>query len=413
MDWRTSAPKDGMSLASSYSAANVAALNTNRTPFQKLPKTLLYLVGLSRNYYLGDDVYPTFLYDDDREMDLFGLICNPNPFKVKTGTRPRAAHEVLLLTATMSRVICMEDTTVATGSSGTTATIEKSPLDFDNENHAPSTTKGVIQEPVLEKEVAAMGPPMNKRHRQRDTDEVEANAPPKVLRKDRTTPIPHRKVVLIKSYVSHNMDADLPRERIPRSSPNMLLPQREEEIKKLDEEIKSLRIVETEVHGLRNQTQNLETLFEAEVSNLQAQVIGEERIKVVFEEFKKYEDDKVEQWCAEMNARLDALSIDFDEELYPHMLTAIALFIDVVSAGIVKGMSEGLKHGLEHREATLDLAAIEGYDPEADAKYVAALQALKDLKFLLVDQLEKLKDAPIDLIMTSLHLEGDFGEGVP
>ncbi|GJU53694.1 hypothetical protein Tco_1227408 [Tanacetum coccineum] len=40
---------------------------------------------------------------------------------------------------------------------------------------------------------------------------------------------------------------------------------REEEIKKLDEKIKYLRTVETEVHGLRNRTQNLETLLEAEV----------------------------------------------------------------------------------------------------------------------------------------------------
>ncbi|GKF31326.1 hypothetical protein Tco_0101124 [Tanacetum coccineum] len=137
---------------------------------------------------------------------------------------------------------------------------------------------------------------------------------------------------------------------------------REEEIKKLDEEIRSLRTVETEVDGLRNRTQNLETLLEAEVdmkkvaeaknadlakeleslcaqfsdlqvnnnqlsqqvSNLQAQVTGEERIKATFEEFKKYEDDKVKQRCAEMDARLDALSIDFNGELYPHMLTAIA-----------------------------------------------------------------------------------------
>ncbi|GKG13038.1 hypothetical protein Tco_0349998, partial [Tanacetum coccineum] len=47
-----------------------------------------------------------------------------------------------------------------------------------------STTTKVVQEPWLEKEVAAMGPPMNKRHRKRDNDEAEANAPPKVLRKD-------------------------------------------------------------------------------------------------------------------------------------------------------------------------------------------------------------------------------------
>nr|GFD56511.1 hypothetical protein [Tanacetum cinerariifolium] len=54
------------------------------------------------------------------------------------------------------------------------------------------------------------------------------------------------------------------------------------------------------------------------------QVSGEEKLKATFEEFKRYEDERVEQWCAELDARLDALSIDFAEELYPHMLTAIA-----------------------------------------------------------------------------------------
>ncbi|GKA38503.1 hypothetical protein Tco_0731054 [Tanacetum coccineum] len=108
---------------------------------------------------------------------------------------------------------------------------------------------------------------------------------------------------------------------------------REEEIKKLDQEIKSLRTVEAEVYSLRNQTKNLEILLEAkvsnnqlsqQVSNLQAQVTGEEKIKAAFKEFKKYEDDRVEQRCVEMDAHLDKLSVDFDEELYPHMLTAIA-----------------------------------------------------------------------------------------
>ncbi|GJS38299.1 hypothetical protein Tco_0563342 [Tanacetum coccineum] len=181
--------------------------------------------------------------------------------------------------------------------------------------------------------------------------------------------------------------------------------------------------MEEDVHGLRNRTKNLETLMEAEVdmkrvaelsqqvSNLQAQVTGEEKIKVAFEDFKKYKDDKVEQRCAEMDARLDALSIDFNEELYPHMLTMIAshrwvighgirlavikcaestklrkVFANVVSTGIAKGMSEGLKHGVEQEKAKLDLATIEAYDPE---------------------------DAPIDLIMASLHLESDVGEDTP
>ncbi|GJZ92984.1 hypothetical protein Tco_0665049 [Tanacetum coccineum] len=251
---------------------------------------------------------------------------------------------------------------------------------------------------------------------------------------------------------------------------------REEEIKKLDQEFKSLRATETEVHGLRNQTNNLETLLEAEadmkkvteaknaeltkeleslqvrfsdiqvnnnqlseqVSNLQAQITGEEKIKAAFEEFKKYEDVRVEQQCAEMDARLDVMSIDFDEELYPHMLTATAgrrwvighgirlavmkcaestelrqVFANVVSIGIAKGVSEGLKYGIEHEKDGRDLVDVEAYDPEANDKLVKALQDLKDLKYLMVDQLERLKDAPMELIIASLYLEGDTGEDAP
>ncbi|GJZ82046.1 hypothetical protein Tco_0647040 [Tanacetum coccineum] len=163
-----------------------------------------------------------------------------------------------------------------------------------------------------------------------------------------------------------------------------------------------------ELESLRRQFSDLQvsnTQLSQQVSNLQAQVTGEEKIKSAFKEFKKYEDDKVEQRCAEMDARLDKLSVDFGEELYSHMLTAIA--------GLVKGMSEGLKHGIEHGKAGQDLAAIEAYDPEADRKYVKALQDLKDLKYPLVDQLQGLKDAPMDLIMASLHLESDSGEDAP
>ncbi|GKC64362.1 hypothetical protein Tco_1096960 [Tanacetum coccineum] len=77
-------------------------------------------------------------------MDLFNLISASNPTKVKTETRPRAAHEVPLLTATTSRVIDMEDTTVASGSSGTPSSLEKLPLDFANENPPPLITERVV-----------------------------------------------------------------------------------------------------------------------------------------------------------------------------------------------------------------------------------------------------------------------------
>ncbi|GJS62931.1 hypothetical protein Tco_0677495 [Tanacetum coccineum] len=65
----------------------------------------------------------------------------PDPTKVKTETRPYAAHEVPLLTVTTNHMIDMENTTVASGSSETPSAIEKSPLDFANEDPIPLITE--------------------------------------------------------------------------------------------------------------------------------------------------------------------------------------------------------------------------------------------------------------------------------
>ncbi|GJS63322.1 hypothetical protein Tco_0677886 [Tanacetum coccineum] len=175
-------------------------------------------------------------------------------------------------------------------------------------------------------------------------------------------------------------------------------------------EVKNLEVTK-ELEDLRMRFSGLEVgnaQLSQQVSMLQAQVMGGKRIMAAFEEFKKHEDERVSARCAEMDARLDALSVDFDEELYPHMLTAIAgrrwvighglrlavmkcaestelrqAFANVVSAGIAKGMSEGLKYGMEHGKVGLELTAVEAYDPEADNKYVAALHNLKDLSYPL------------------------------
>nr|GFB16782.1 transposase (putative), gypsy type [Tanacetum cinerariifolium] len=234
---------------------------------------------------------------------------------------------------------------------------------------------------------------------------------------------------------------------------------REQRIQARESEIKNLEVLlETEADmkraageksaGLIQELEKMRAQFsKLQVSNerlsqqvdaLQQQVSGEETLKAAFEDYKRQQDQMVEQRCAEMEVRLDAMSIDFDEELYPHMLIAIAgrrwvighglclarmkcaessemrqAFADVVSAGIAKGMSEGLKHGVEHGHAQRTIESLEAYDLEAEAKFSAALQSLKDLKLPLLDQLEGLKDAPIDVIMASLYLEDDTGDNAP
>ncbi|GKE85361.1 hypothetical protein Tco_1559103, partial [Tanacetum coccineum] len=100
----------------------------------------------------------------------------PNPTKVKIETRPRATHEVQLLTVTANHVLDMENTT------------EKEQTQDGLSHKIPHvqnpTTVVAVPEPDPEKEVAAMGPQVNKRRRKRGNDGVDANAPPKVLMKD-------------------------------------------------------------------------------------------------------------------------------------------------------------------------------------------------------------------------------------
>nr|GEW00188.1 hypothetical protein [Tanacetum cinerariifolium]GEX76680.1 hypothetical protein [Tanacetum cinerariifolium] len=493
-----------------------------------------YLLEFIPEYGIPEFLHPELPGPEDTIIDFSeGKVdVAPNPTKVKTGLCSCAADEVLLLTATVSRVIDVEDLDAATESSGTPSTIEKSSLDFDNENPSQQITVEV----GVEEEIVAMGPPLSKKRCKRGNDGDDENAPPKMLRKDHAASRSTQNTIGRKSLASMGLEAGstffapAPQETpadvrdsdplsyaTPPSNPvryisqsshgatvagdpdskksssftffvgspgniyqpgwgvtsdcrpdtstacqyNMNLARqvamgsqfrlrfeqevrlrkratkriakqeqriqvREEEIKKLDQE----------VQGLQNQMSNLKTLLEAEadmkkaakaknadltkeleslrtqfsdlhvnsyqlsqqVSNLQAQVTGEERVKAVFEKFKIYEDERVKSRCVKMGARLDAMSIDFDEELYPHMLTAIAgrrwvighgLRLAVMkrgespklSAGLVKGLSEGLAHGIEHEKADRDL--------------------------------EGLNDAPMEVIMASLHLESDSGEDAP
>nr|GEU33274.1 uncharacterized mitochondrial protein AtMg00810-like [Tanacetum cinerariifolium] len=507
VDWRTSAPKDEMPAENAYSPEAVMVLNTHRTPIQKQPEALLCLVELSRRYFLGDEAYPTFRHDDDRDMDLFNLIRVPNPTKVKTGTRPRAAHEVPLLTVTANRVIEMEDPAATTDSSGVPSTIERSPLDFANENPSQQSTGG--------KSLAAMGLGMGSTcpiPTSRDTLVDVSDPDPLSFADPQSLPTANvaqssKGAVVVGDPKSENTSftsmvgspesiyrtewgvtngclLDAPeacQDLVDHIAPHVAIRSQlrlrfEQEAKLLKKSVAQVARRDKRIQARENEIKNLETLLEDEtdmkktaevknaelgkelknlralfsdlqvsndrlsqqVSTLQAQVTGEEKLKAAFEKFKQYEDNRVEKRCAEMDARLDALSIDFDKELYPHMLTAIAgrrwvighglrlavmkcgestelrqVFADVVSAGIAKGMSEGLKYGVEHGNANLSLEAIEAYDPEAEAKYIAALHALKDLKYPMVDQLESLNDAPIDVIMASLHLESDTGDDAP
>nr|GEX38928.1 hypothetical protein [Tanacetum cinerariifolium] len=354
VDWCTSAPKDGMPAEDAYSAESVRILDTHRTPIQKQPEALLCLVGLSHRYYLGDEVYPTFLHDDDRDIDLFSLIRASNPIKVKTRSHPRTAHEVPLLTVTANRVIEMEDPATATDLSGVAVTIERGALEAGQ-------AKGV----------AATGPSAIRESRNRGHDGIDANAPPKGNVATRDLEFENAFFASVVGSPESIYRPEWVQRKLSLASGDgvQLRLRFEQEAKLLKKSVAQVARRDKRIQAREHEIKNLEALLEAEadmkkVPTLQEQVSGEEKLKAAFEEFKLYEDNLVEKRCAEMDARLDALSIDFDEELYPHILTAIAgrrlmighglrlavvkcseslemrqAFSDVVLAGIAEGMS--------------------------------------------------------------------------
>nr|GEZ98024.1 putative transposase (putative), gypsy type [Tanacetum cinerariifolium] len=510
-------------------------------------------------------------------MELFSLIRAPNPTKVKTGSRPRAPHELPLLTLTAPRVIKIDEPAAATDSSGVPSTIKRSPLDFAHEAEVSGKETAALEMPPPEDvpvttapgtdqavETVAVEPSAVRESRKRGYEGIDANAPPKSLRRDHAdlrpsgssrggkslaamqlylafnvfmsegspsdvsdpdplafadAPSPHPADVVqssqgvavagdpesenvsspaevgspgsiyrpewgvtngsllntLEAYQDlvdhtappgyffelrhmHNEDflgqynINLARQVAMGSQLRLRIQARESEIKNLEALLETeagiKRDAEEKSVGLSQELERMLAQFsELQVSHkrlsqqvdaLQQQVSGKETLKAAFEDYKRQQDQTVEQQCAEMDVCLDALSVDFDEELYSHMLIAIAgrrwvirhrlrlammkcaeslemrqAFADVVSAWVAKGMSEGLKHGVEHGYAQRTVESLEAYDPEAKAKFSIALQSLKDLKYPLLDQLEGLKDAPMDVIMAALYLESDTEGDAP
>nr|GEX03793.1 transposase (putative), gypsy type [Tanacetum cinerariifolium] len=413
VDWRMNAPKDGMPAENTYSVEAVRALDTHRTPIQKQPEMLLCLVGISRRYYLGDEVYPTFLHDDDWDMDLFNLIRTPNP------TKGAAAPEV------------------------------SSPEDVPAAS-APEAGQA--------EKVAATDPSATTESCKRGRDEDDVNAPPKVLRRDHADPRPIGSTHSLSfadpgschptdvaqssqgtaaagdpksgnaSFASavgypesyffelrhlHNDDfsrqynVNLARQVAMGSQLRLRF---EQEAKLLRKSVAQVARWDKRIQAQKLKIKNLEVLLEAEADMKKAAKDKSVRLSQELEDMRaRFSDLQVSNEHLSKQVATLQEQVSGEEKLKAAFEEFKRSLVDVVSAGIAKGMREGLRYGVEHGQAQLSLESIEEYDPETEAKYVAALQALKDLKYPLVDQLEGLKDAPMDVIMAALYLESDTG----
>ncbi|GJW53224.1 hypothetical protein Tco_0097309 [Tanacetum coccineum] len=145
---------------------------------------------------------------------------------------------------------------------------------------------------------------------------------------------------------------------------------------------------------------------------------------------------KVEGLLEKQEEKLRKLSIEYDEELYPHMLSTIAerrwlishglrlaamstlesqevrqSFGDVVKCALARGKAEAVEELHERRLLTVPAAQVPGYNQKAYEELVAAMEAMKLLELPHIAQLERDQDYPIDVIMAGLTLARHATEG--
>ncbi|GKA25864.1 hypothetical protein Tco_0711973 [Tanacetum coccineum] len=377
-------------------------------------------------------------------------------------------------TTTTNRVIYMEEPVSTTTSSGTPSVMEKSPLEFSSEDPPPmiinkgetKTIKAVLQLRCI---------PGGSLRQDEYSDHGEANAPPKVLRNDHAFVHPAQDTRGGKSLAAMGVGPEPPSHTFVRQSVSDPDPLSYAEPQPIpDQDIaQSSKGTATEIpiEGVTTTKVNVQFSMGSPKSgrstfapfivgspsgiyqpgwgvtndyrldtpkyniNLARQVALGTQLRLRFEQevrlLKKARAQNLETLLeaefdmkkateaknAELAKELESLRAKFsDLKLNNNQLSAamcLPLPTQAVSAHVVRGRSQQGLAWVFGALATPWLAK-GGINPGvSNNKLVKALQDLKDLKYPMVDQLEKLKDAPMELIMASLHLKSDTGKDAP
>nr|GEW73708.1 hypothetical protein [Tanacetum cinerariifolium] len=168
-----------------------------------------------------------------------------------------------------------------------------------------------------------------------------------------------------------------------------------------EQNVELLRKVST-LESIRDELSRQVVKLGADYENLRGKVAGEAKIREEFLSLQDVAARRFEELSAKSDACISDVRRDMDTDLYPHMLTAIVIYL-----AINKGIQQGLEAGIEHGKNRRSLAQVEAYDPEVKNKYVVAVEDFENVSFFLLDELEALKDSPPALVMSVLTLEGD------
>ncbi|GJU61701.1 hypothetical protein Tco_1243536 [Tanacetum coccineum] len=96
------------------------------------------------------------------------------------------------------------------------------------------------------------------------------------------------------------------------------------------------------------------------------------------DEFRQSVDELLEK----KEEKLRKLSIEYDEELYPHMVKQS--FGDVVKCALARGKAEAVEELHEKKLLTVPATQVPGYNDNAYEELIAAMETMKLLELLIL-----------------------------
>ncbi|GJZ70323.1 hypothetical protein Tco_0633873 [Tanacetum coccineum] len=433
-------------------------LNENRSGFRKYHEVFLCVVGLSRAYD-DEDVHPTFLDSDNKEMGLFDFIKSSDSFKVKVGETTLADGEVSLLKETEDRPPVKKSKTAPSAgpplqkkknpSTGgkTPAALQKlvslgtlpekiesgsasAAMDaFVSESVTPSywvkSAMAMISSPVHEAETSSAAPgeasPVGDFYESQTIDSAKAKDV-YITTWDITNDFKLNDAVVYRNFIHHILPPEgggRPRKGYgveigdlvwkagsdaQSCLGSVVVSQLEAATTARVEELVGLGAKNTELIG---QVSGLKTLRD----ELKSHIKGEEEMGREFLVVQDAQAKRMEEQTTELDERLAALNTNVNG-----LRLAVMKFKEsyecqsrlgkAISLAIKKGIQDGLKVRIEHGKAGRGLENNESYDAEVEAKYLVAVKDLEYVPFPLLEDLEARKDSIIELLMASLTLGG-------
>ncbi|GJX89312.1 hypothetical protein Tco_0341326 [Tanacetum coccineum] len=489
-------PRDERPPPGSYSMEDAELINENRIPINAYSEAFLCHMGISRNYFQSPEEVPTFIGDDGREMDLFSVVHLSKPKQVTEGVRPLRDGEEPLLESTAGRTMELvleqpevDSTYVLAPTplrSVPSVIVDPPRLDATSIGSSEDADVAEVDSGLKRKRATGddgAGPSKRVRHvslrLSTSTEEETPGASPTLAAKEVTeTPPPNVEATSESSAPVTHVVPSLPQTG-PKAFEGMPVDQLMEEFDMVTAQQAALvaqlrarfsnersQIIQKDEEILLLKTQLADAQAEAESSRSYAQNLAEEKMALLVKveqeradaaEYKaschwavKYLEggknnhfaglddfrQKVEGLLEKQEEKLRKLSIEYDEELYPHMLSTIAerrwlishglrlaamstlesqevrqSFGDVVKCALARGKAEAVEELHEKKLLTVPAAQVPGYNQKAYEELVAAMEAMKLLELPHIAQLERDQDYPIDVIMAGLTLARHATEG--